>query len=260
MKKVIIIVAMILLIVLTGFTIIKGISIGGLSILGITQLNEKNDELDLTLKDATKLASTDYQKNINELNDKIKELDTQKTEYEDKMNVSTENQLNGINLINQPYKIEYLWVIIGNHAKTEGVEIKMDVAKSTSGSENYYNLNFTVTGLYISISEFITHIEDDSSLGFKIENFKMNSTQQSTTEQTNTGNKNETSKETITQTNGSDILQATFTCKDIKIQGISNNSQSESNSDTNNQVNSNTTENNTNETTNSSTNNINETV
>lgn len=199
MKKVLIITVIALLLMLTGFAMISGLKIGGLSILGIKELNEKNSDLDFTLQDATKLASTDYQKKINELNEKIKELDSKKQEYQDKINVSTENQLSGLSLATQPYKIEYLWVIIGNHAKTEGVEIKMDVDRSSSGSVNYYNLKFTVTGLYVAISEFITDIEDDSSLGFKIEEFKMNS---SSAENSNT-------------------LQATFVCKDIKIEGIS---------------------------------------
>ena len=61
------------------------------------------------------------------------------------------------------------------------------------------------TGSYVGIEEFITGIEDDSKLGFKIENFSMKSSSE----------------------NGGEV-QATFVCKDITIQGISNNNSSSS--------------------------------
>ena len=71
----------------------------------------------------------------------------------------------------QKYEIESLWVKIGNHAKSEGVVMKMDLLRGT-GDDNY-NLNFTVNGSYIGITNFISNIENDSQLGFKIENFSM---------------------------------------------------------------------------------------
>ena len=37
--------------------------------------------------------------------------------------------------------------------------MKMDVSRSSSGTEDTYNLNFTVTGAYARIAEFITDIE-----------------------------------------------------------------------------------------------------
>ena len=88
------------------------------------------------------------------------------------------------------YEIEYLWTKIGNHAKSEGAVIKIDVAKGTNTTKNTYNLEFTVNGTYIAITDFISDIENDSSLGFKIEEFEM-----SPGDGTN--------------------LKATFVCKDI---------------------------------------------
>ena len=43
-----------------------------------------------------------------------------------------------------------------------------------------YDLHFTLTGSYVSISEFIAAIENDSSLNFKIEDFRLNPTKEST--------------------------------------------------------------------------------
>lgn len=50
----------------------------------------------------------------------------------------------------------------------------MDIkANTTSQATGYYDLNFEATGSYVSVTDFIYDIENDSSLGFKIEGFKM---------------------------------------------------------------------------------------
>lgn len=204
MKKLLLSILTVLVIILTAITMINGLKIGNINILGIMEMKQKNEELDTTVKEATKLASTDYQKRIDELNSAVKKLEAEKTSYEDRVNVSTENN---VEAANQTYEnmIEFLLVRIENHAKTEGVSMNMVVTRSSSGAENVYNLNFTATGSYVGIEEFITDIEDDSRLGYKIEEFKMNSSSE----------------------NG-DTVQATFVCKDIKIEGISSNSSSSS--------------------------------
>lgn len=197
MKKLLLSIVIILVIILTGITVVNGFQIGELTILGITGIKEKNEELDTTIKQATKLASTDYQKKIDNLNETIKKLESEKSKYDDMVDVSTDSE---VQAANQSYEnmIEFLLIRIENHAKAEGVTMKMDVTRSSSGAENVYNLNFTATGAYVGIEEFITDIEDDSKLGFKIEDFKM----------------------TASSENGSTV-QATFTCRDISINGIS---------------------------------------
>ena len=103
----------------------------------------------------------------------------------------------------------------------------MDVLKGTNTTEETYNLRLTVNGSYVGITDFVSDIENDSILGFKIENFKMQP-----------------------GSNTSD-LQATFMCNDIAITGVSGTSpQTTQNTNTNN-----TNTNNTN--TNSTTNNTN---
>lgn len=196
MKKLLISIIILLMLILTGFTIVKGIDIGPLKVLGILEIKDENDKLDDKVKQATKLTSTDYQKKIDDLNTAIKQLETQKNSYEDMVNVSTDSQ---VEAANQTYNntIDFLFVRIENHAKSEGVTMKMEVTRSSTGVNNVYNLNFTATGSYTGIEEFITGIEDDSKLGFKIENFSMSASSES-----------------------GDQLEATFACKDITIQGI----------------------------------------
>ncbi len=196
MKKLLISIIILLMLILTGFTIVKGIDIGPLKVLGILEIKDENDKLDDKVKQATKLTSTDYQKKIDDLNTAIKQLETQKNSYEDMVNVSTDSQ---VEAANQTYNntIDFLFVRIENHAKSEGVTMKMEVTRSSTGVNNVYNLNFTATGSYTGIEEFITGIEDDSKLGFKIEDFSM-----------------------VASSESGDQLEATFVCKDITIQGI----------------------------------------
>lgn len=195
MKKILISVIIVLVLVLTCVTIIKGISIGNLKILGISEIKKQNEKLDTTVKQATKLASTDYPAKEESLEDENKKMKETKEQYEDMVNVSTDSQVETANQ-SSTYMMDFLWIRIENHAKSEGVTIDMDVSRS--GGDSTYNLNFTAKGTYTGIEEFITGIEDDTKLGFKIENFSMSSSSED-------GNQ----------------VQATFMCKDIKIQGIS---------------------------------------
>ena len=104
--------------------------------------------------------------------------------------------------------------------------MQMDVIKGNSSTQDMYNLKFTATGSYISITDFISAIENDSTLGFKIEEFKMNPS-----------------------SSGSD-LQATFVCKDIAIKDVSQSTTTTPSPSTD-------TSTNTNNTTNTTTNNTN---
>ena len=203
MKKLLISIIILLMLILTGFTIVKGIDIGPLKVLGILEIKDENDKLDDKVKQATKLTSTDYQKKIDDLNTAIKQLETQKNSYEDMVNVSTDSQ---VEAANQTYNntIDFLFVRIENHAKSEGVTIEMKVTRSASGESDTYDLNFSATGTYTGIEEFITDLEDDSKLGFKIEDFSMTATSGSNGEQ----------------------VEATFVCKNIIIKGIENTSAS----------------------------------
>lgn len=233
MKKTIILITIIALLALVGLVAYNGITIGNLSIAGIRQIKENNDELDKNIQEATKLASTDYQKSVNDLNDTLKKLESTKKNYQDMVSVSTDSQVTS-SIQSEKYPIEYLWIKIGNYADAEGVKMKMQVESSSSNAQGRYNLAFTVVGKYVGIEELITNIEDDSSLGFKIEEFKMVATTKNST--TNTTNTVENTSE--------DNVEATFKCKDIAIEGVSSSLTVDSNTSTDrNTTNSNTTNN-----------------
>ena len=69
------------------------------------------------------------------------------------------------------YNIEYLWVKIGRHARKEGVNLKLDIKEGTAGDQTTKDLNFTVVGKYVGIIEFISAIEEDSELNFRVNDF-----------------------------------------------------------------------------------------
>lgn len=213
MKKLLLITISALLIVLTSITIVKGFTIGGLNIHGLPDIKHEDEELDNLVQTATKLASTDYEKKLDDLNTEIKNFEQKKEEYEDMISVSTDSEVAAASQIYNN-TIDFLLIRIENHAKAEGVTIDLSVTRSSSGAQGVYDLNFTARGPYAGVEEFITDIEDDSKLGFKIEEFEM---------KPGTGN-NE--------------VEGKFVCKNITINGISQDGgssvvQTQSTNDTN---------------------------
>ena len=220
MKKLLILILITLLLILTMFIGIKGVTIGKIEILGIQGIQAKNSELDSKIQDAAKLVEKTYAQTISEVNSNAKKLKEEKQNYQDMTAISLDGETQAVNQI-EKYEIETLWVKLGNHATSEGVVMKMDVTSGSSGAQDSYNLNFTVTGGYVQIEDFISSIENDSTLGFKIEEFKM-------------------------APSGND-LQATFVCKDIPIKQVSSTTTVTQNTTTdgNNTANTNTAGNNT---------------
>lgn len=196
MKKLLISILIILLIVLSVFIGLNGLKIGGIEILGIKGIQEKNAQLDKKVQQATKLASTDYKKAVAEVQENAKKLTEEKNNYEEMALLNANNEGQTTTQI-QKYEIETLWVKLGNYATSEGATLKIDLMTGTAGITDTYNLKFTVNGSYISITDFISDIENDTTLGFKIEEFKM------------------------IPSGDTNNLQATFVCKDIAIIDVS---------------------------------------
>ena len=240
MKKLLILILIALVLALTIFTIVSGVQLGNFEILGIKGIQSKNEELDKQIEEATKLVTVTYPKKISEMNNNIKVLEENKQKYEDMVSVSTSDEVLAATQISN-YQIETLWTTVGIHAKKNGVVIEMLVSSGTGGKNNY-NLNFTVNGSYINISEFVRSLEDDSTLGFKIDEFKLKP-----------------------GTSDND-LQATFVCKNIIILGVTQstvtkpNENNKDNTNTNNTTNTTNTTNNNANTTNTTNNNANTTT
>lgn len=200
MRKILIILLIIILLILGYFVMFKGLDVFGGEILSVFQIKDRSTQLDTELQKVSALTSVEQPKAMSDLNDSAKQLMIAKEEYNDKILYSSSEDVKqaaqGIK-----YEMEHLWVKIGNHATKNGINLKFEVRQGSSGTLNQYDLYFTTTGRYASISEFISSIENDSSLNFKIENFKL-----------------------LPYDGSTENLQATFTVKDIgiKIDKINN--------------------------------------
>lgn len=213
LRKIIFIISAIILVALAGVVVIKGIRIGNFEILGVTGIIQKNNDIDTKNKKLATDASTTYVTKIATLEQTAKSLQNKKDEYTNEAVLVNSAAGGGYISTTEKYEIEYLWTRIGNYAKDENVDIKIDVTNSTITGK--FDLNFTVAGSYVGITDFIYDIENDSKLGFKIENFIMQSIEES--------------------------VQATFSCKQINI-NITNIDQTPTNSDKEGEVTKSTTD------------------
>ena len=228
MKKILISVIIVLLLITTCFAIFKGISFA--KIKSIKDIKSASNTLDKHIEESEKLANQEYPSQVQTLEDAIKNLKLAKQEYESK-NIYNAEQVNIGALEVKTYKIHYLWTILGNYRKDEGVRsINLDL-KSTQ-NKDVYDLQFTLVGNYVSITDFLYDIEDDEELKFQVNNFKLTRTDSKvavtgqnaeTANAINTANttanttKTNTTAKTTDASEGGTILQATFTVQNIGI-------------------------------------------
>lgn len=227
MKKVLISILIVLIVILTFFVVFKNINIGEWKSKNINDIKNLNSELDQKINNAKQLNNQDYPNEVNKLDDSMEKLKIVKKKYQNKMEyVSGNVDLGGVSIKN--YKIERLWIALENYAKNENVELKLEVVDAAS--KGLYDLNITVAGEYIGITDFIYDIEKDDTLGFKILNFKLtpyvattttnNNTNNNTTSNTkNTDDQNQTTQTTTSTTSVRvDKLTATFKVEGVEIE------------------------------------------
>jgi hypothetical protein len=168
MRKVLFALVMCLILLITILLMVKGVNKGKVEIWGIGQIKQENTDIENENNKLSSLVKNDFPQANKKLENTGKEMQKSKKEYEDKAILLSSSEYY---LQTEEYEIEFLWTKIGNYAKDDDVEIKMEVIKSQL--EGRYDLNFTVEGKYSDVTQLIYDIENDSKLGFKIENFKM---------------------------------------------------------------------------------------
>lgn len=221
MRKILIGVLIIILIAGITFTLISGIALGSIQISSMQQLATKDKEIE---DDISKLKSMKEETFSNAMDELIKEtqrLKNNREEYAALVNAAAEENFDAI-VTSEKYQIEYLWVKLGNYATKNGVTLKLNVLNNSKGLSGVYDLQFAINGKYVGITEFVYEIENDSTLGFRIEEFLLvpgTLAQSSTTQDKDTDNKNTNTTndtETVASTT-TDILTATFIVRDIEI-------------------------------------------
>lgn len=171
MRKTLISILLVLSTVLTVLIIWKGIAIKNFHIYSIKNISDKNGELTETINKAND-ATDKYTSELTKIKTDVEGLSKAKKEYYDLVQVSTDNEIAKATQT-KTYAIEYLWSRVGNHATREGVKIKIDVTNSTLNGSEFKNLNFTATGEYLALTQFIYDLENDSTLDFTIDKFDM---------------------------------------------------------------------------------------
>lgn len=191
---------LILILIISGLLCFSLI-IGGLKIGNLKLIKSYSDVANISLE-KKQIISDLKQKNGAEfiskstaLNSAVQTYKNKKSQYEKMVlegKIKETNTYNSMDL----YDVDFLWTTIGIHATENGVTLQFDVSKNataTAVSAEYVmcDLNFTVTGEYMTITDFLYSIENDDKLNFKISNFVMEK--------------------------GGENLQATFVVKEVPI-------------------------------------------
>jgi hypothetical protein len=164
MRKILIGFLIVLLVIMAYLMIFKGLELGDFKVLSASQIVEENDRLTKEISDTEVLMNSEYPTKTEELDTSVSKLLTAKDEYLELASVSTKSELSKASTV-ETYTVEFLWTRLGRHATAEGVNLNY----TPSGN----SIDFTVVGEYIPILSFIATIENDSKLGFTIENFKL---------------------------------------------------------------------------------------
>lgn len=170
MKNILISVITVLLTILIIVAMVRGITIGKIEILSVADIKINSDELDKKIEDLNILKNVTYKKKLNDLEISTKTLTTNKQKYLDLASISTDEEIREANQ-EQTYAMEFLWNKVGNYATKEGLTLKWVV--TPTGTGNKTTLSFTLNGSYIGIINYISDIENDADLSFRIENFKV---------------------------------------------------------------------------------------
>lgn len=173
MKKILISILIVLLLVLVYIIFSNGLNIGFIKISSFKDIKNESVKLDQDFSKANEISNKTYPAELEGLNDVIRKLKISKQEYENKKTDISGNEILGTVEI-KTYAIHYLWTILGNYRADEGVKTLTLDLRSTN-NKDVYDLDFTLTGNYISITDFIYDIEDDEQLNFEIKDFTISS-------------------------------------------------------------------------------------
>lgn len=228
MRKIILYIFLISLVIFSVFIVYKGIP--EIKIESYSSISQENKKLNNLITEANNLKEVEYKKISDALNTAHKLLESNKESYQELLEIGVDS--NGIPLSKiQEYEIEKIWITIGNYAKKEGVDVKMEITSNNSVAGTY-DLNFTASGSYTSIEDFLRDLQGDNTLVFKIENFKLVAGGTRSSTNNTVGNTAENTTENTASDESAGILTATFVCKDIKLNIVENSTNIENDSST----------------------------
>ena len=183
MRKIVFLLIMVLAIVGCYIVSVEGVKSNLIQIASYDEVKAANKQLDTQISELNRKNTTEYESKRTALTTAVKNYKDKKEKYEalaPTVQETEEQEPEETTTSNtKPYDVDFLWTIVGNYATETGISIDFTFVKSTTAStssSDYFtmsDINFTVSGTYNSIIEFIYDIEDDDRLGFEIKNFKM---------------------------------------------------------------------------------------
>lgn len=182
MRKILILIVLILMIFLSYTVIVSGLSLGSKTLTNYKDLEEKSSQLNVALQNLNTQNTSQYESKKLALLSAVRNYKEKKEQYEtilpeieaSKEEEDNSNPVAPVDL----YDVGFLWTIIGNYASEEGIALDLNFVKdntSTSVSTDFLfcDLKFTVSGDYITITDFIYDLEDDDRLNFEISDFQL---------------------------------------------------------------------------------------
>lgn len=172
MRKILFSIIIVLLAIGSYFFLVNGISIGNFKLNGVKEIKQLGATLDSKIYEATELTTVTYNNTNKTLNDRLNDLQSKRKEYENKVAISSPEEIEKAST-KERHQIQFLWAKIGNYATKNGLKLTLDFRASAAGVQGEKDLEFTLEGKYDGIANFLYNIEDDESLNFRIENFKL---------------------------------------------------------------------------------------
>lgn len=169
MKKILMSILIVLLLISNYFLIWRGIKL--FNVKSIQEIKQASQEVNDNLYTANELNNQTYPNEYKELEDAIEALKKSKQEYENKTKYNPEGEKVGALEI-KTYKIHYLWAILGNYKKEENLK-SLNLDLKTTKTKDVYDLQITLVGSYIGITDFLYDIEDDEQLNFEVKNLSI---------------------------------------------------------------------------------------
>lgn len=194
MKRLITFICLIVIIIVGYFLIDKGFDNKSFPIASYNTIEAKHEALTTKLAGYDRINQDQYENAKSALESSIRTYKNSKTKYEtilaeledvlseDSESEQSEQIQDVIYSDQEVYKIDFLLINLGNYARQEGVEVDMKLSSgnttdSTASMLEYFeaDMDFTATGPYINVANFIEYLEKDDRFGWEISNFSMTS-------------------------------------------------------------------------------------
>ena len=178
MRKYLLILILIISGILCFSLMIGGLSVGNLKLIKsydeVASISAEKKQIITELKQTN---ATEFVSKNTALSSAVQAYKNKKAQYEKLVSEGEIKETNPYSSMDL-YDIDFLWTTIGLYATKNNVTLQFDVSKNSNATiiSNEYvmcDLNFTVTGEYIPITDFIYSIENDDKLNFQISNFVM---------------------------------------------------------------------------------------